>query len=252
MACVRGPPTPPPASLAARYHAAWKHVVARLLADRRVLGATISGSVLRGEGGPTSDLDVYVLVRGRRRWRENGPLRGVYVERFFNAPCWIERYLETGDAPGLHMLGYGVVVVDRHAVFRRLRRRARARLARGPDALTREQRLWQRYLVWDAWLDAQDLRAEGARAPLLAFLEQQVAALVAVHHRLRRRWPPKAKRMLASVQAWDPAFARRLRAWLAADRRSTATLFRRYDALVRHVLAPQDPDRPMRWRSRPE
>lgn len=246
------PLVPPPPALPARYHAAWSAIVARLAADRRVLGATISGSVLRGEGGPTSDLDVYVLVRGRARWRVSGPLHGVYVEEFVNAPCWIERYLASGDAPGLHMLGHGTVVVDRSPVFRRLRRRARARFARGPDALSPEQRLWQRYLVWDAWLDAHDLLAAGGRTQLVCFLEQQIAALIVAHHALRRRWKPKAKRLLESVAAWDPTFARLLGAWYRADRRSPLALFRRYAALVRHVLAPQDPDIPMRWRTRPE
>ena len=101
--------------------------MADLEADAEVLGATVSGSVLRGEGGPTSDLDVYVLIRGAERWRRTYVLEGVLIEEFRNPEAWIRRYLKAlDDVPGIHMLGHGVVVLDRSPVFASLCAQARA------------------------------------------------------------------------------------------------------------------------------
>lgn len=245
------PPAPP--ALPKAYVPAWRRVIADLTADPAVLGATISGSVLRGEGGPTSDLDVYVLVRGDARRRRTHLCEGVLVEEFRNPEAWIRHYFaEQDDAPAFHMLGYGTVVLDRDPAFAPLCAEARRLFDEGPRALTPEKDVVETYVVWDAWCDVKDLLAAGADVEAAGLMQWQMVRTLTAHHRRRRRWLPKLKRLLASLRAWDAPLAAELAAFWGLGGRDARARFARYDAIVRHVLAPHDPDEPVLWQSEPE
>jgi hypothetical protein len=240
----------PPAPLPEAYVPAWRRIVADLAADPEALGATISGSVLRGQGGPTSDLDVYVVIRGDARRRRTYLCEGVLVEEFRNPEVWIRHYLEQqDDAPGLHMLGHGTVVLDRDPVFAALCAEARRRYDEGPRALTPEQDTVEQYLVWDAWCDAKDLLAAGADVQAAGLMQWQMVRTITSHHRRKRRWLPKLKTLLETLRTWDPPLATELASFWGLGGRDARALFARYDAIVRHVLAPHDPDRPVLWAS---
>jgi hypothetical protein len=218
-----------------------------------VLGATISGSVLRGEGGPTSDLDVYVLIGGDARRRRTFVSEGVLVEEFRNPEVWIRRYFERrDDTPAFHMLGYGTVVLDRDSAFGAICTEARRLYDQGPRALTPEQDVWEQYLVWDAWCDVKDLLAAGAHLEAVGLMQWQLARTVTVHHKRKRRWLPKLKRLLESLRTWDAALAAEVEAFWGLGGRDARGLFARYDAIVRQVLAPHDPDRPVLWVTAPQ
>lgn len=244
-----------PEALPLRYHAAWDRLVANLRGDPEILGATVSGSVLRGEGGPTSDLDAYVLVKGSARRRATYLCEGVLVEEFRNPEPWIRRYLASaeGDPPAFHMLGYGAVVVDRDPAFGELRAAARAAYDAGPRALSAEAARWQRYLVWDGWCDVKDLLSiRGDPGAALGLMQLEVWRAVDTLFALNRRWSPKRKRALAAVGDVDPAIAADLVAFWRGPWAEAASAFEPYDRIVRRVLAPHDPDVPMVWASDPQ
>jgi hypothetical protein len=242
------PPTLPPA-----YVPAWNRIVADLRADPEALGATISGSVLRGEGGPTSDLDVYVLIRGDERRRRTYLCEHVLVEEFRNPEGWIRHYFEErDDAPALHMLGHGTVVLDRHPSFAPICEDARRLYAEGPRALTPEKDVVEQYVVWDAWCDVKDLLAAGSDVLAVGLMQWQMVRTITAHHRRQRRWLPKLKQVLGSLREWDAHLATELASFWGLGGRDARASFARYDAIVRHVLAPHDPDRPVLWQSAPE
>ena len=247
---MSSPPAPP--GLPAGYHRAWDSVVAALHADSQVRGATISGSVLRGEGGPTSDLDVYVLVHGRHRWRRTYVCEGVLVEEFRNSEAWIERYLREQDHIAMHMLGHGTRVLDRDGRLGVLCGEARALHARGPAALSEQAAVARRYAVWDGWCDAKDLLATGDPAQTIGWIQSQVVRAVEARHALERHWAPKGKRLLTTLRPWDPTMAELLtRFWMTREGDVRAA-FAVFDEIVRHVLAPHDPDQPLLWVSEPQ
>jgi predicted nucleotidyltransferase len=243
----------PPDSLPARYLGAWHAVCAALAADAQVLGATISGSILRGQGGPTSDLDVYVLVEGEERWRRTFVCEGVLVEEFRNPEPWIRRYVERrDDAPGLHMLGHGQVVLDRDPRFATLRELARAACAQGPRPLAEAELHFRRYMLWDAWCDVKDMLVLGHVEAARGLIQRETHQALALHHVLAGRWLPKVRDLLPALDGWDATAAREVRVLWSAAALDPGVSAAAYDRLIRRVLAPHDPDEPMLWVSQPQ
>lgn len=242
--------TPPPPALPERYRAAWDRVCHELHADPEALGATISGSVLRGLGGPTSDLDVYVWINGAERWRRTYVCEGILIEEFRNSEPWIRRYVERrDDAPGLHMLGFGVVVLDRSPAFGALCSEARNAYELGPRRLSEGDALFLRYSVWDAWGDVKDLSARGDERAARGLIQREVHHNLAARYALEGRWLPKLRDLLPDVLSWDPPLAREICALWSPTSGDLAFSVAAYDRVVRHVLSPVDPDVPFTWTS---
>src|SRR5262249_54478940 len=63
-------------------------------------GIVIAGSIVRGEGGPTSDLDVFVVHDQPWRLREQKRFAGVPAELFVNPPARVRTYFEREHAEG--------------------------------------------------------------------------------------------------------------------------------------------------------
>src|SRR5688500_2167996 len=74
-------------------------------------GIVVSGSIVRGEAGPTSDLDVCVIHDEPWRLREQRRFEGVPVEIFVNPPEQIRRYFASEHDEGrpctAHMFATG-------------------------------------------------------------------------------------------------------------------------------------------------
>ena len=87
-------------SLAAPYDAALRQAVTDLLAWQDPagqhtldpVGIFAAGSILRGQGGPTSDIDLYVIHPAPFRMRLQRRYEGVPFEIFVNPPHQVRRY----------------------------------------------------------------------------------------------------------------------------------------------------------------
>ena len=217
-----------------------------------VLGVMLAGSIVRGEGGPTSDLDVYVVVSSPWRQRRQLLLDGVPVEVFINPPWTIRSYFadeaKDGAPSTAHMLATGVVLYARDGTLEGLRDEARHILAQGPAALTDEELTQRCYFLVDLSEDADDVRENDPDA--LAFvLPMLVERAVALLYARARRWLPKPKRLPTDLEGFDPDAAALLRAYLHEP-----DLLRRYSlacALVERAIAPR-PRRFFSWDSAPE
>src|SRR5689334_13047221 len=77
------------AELAAYAEATWQPI-----------GVIVAGSIVRGEAGPTSDLDVVVVHRAPWRLREQRWFAGVPTELFVNPPAQIRRCFASEHAEG--------------------------------------------------------------------------------------------------------------------------------------------------------
>ncbi len=198
------------------------------------LGVVVSGSIVRGEAGPTSDLDVFIVHAEPWRLRAQRRFAGVPAELFVNPPAQIRRYFASEHAGGrpctAHMFATGEILAP-HPAIDELVREARDWLAR-PLAFTPARLAAQRYAAVDLLDDARDaIAGDPAVAHLL--LAQAVEHIVSHAFLARGRFLPRRKRALAELAELDPAAADLVRRWAARpgpDELAAAL------ALARHVL----------------
>ncbi len=238
-----------PEKLPARYHAAFMAVAADLIADKEVRGATLSGSMLRGEEGPTSDLDINVIVSGKHRQRRQFMVDGVFVEMFRNPLKQVERYFKENDHIAMHMLGYGHVIVDKDGALAKVRKRARALFKAGPPAMKPDTQIYARYSLWDICADVRDLLAARQMLEARALMGKVVWDALAFHYARHRRWEFKPKRMLGDLRSWQPKLARLVEAFFATQGPAATAPF---EAAIAIILAPQKLHEPMIWETKPQ
>lgn len=243
---------PLPDALPERFHAAFLHVARDLHDDPEVLGAVCAGSPLRGEAGPNSDLDFFLIVKGTTRQRRTLIAEGEIVEIFRNPKARILRYFEENDLSAMDMLAYGHVVLDRDGTLRELRDLARRKLEAGPAALTKDQANWQRYRVWDSYLDVKDLLAATDPPAALGLMHKVVWEAIDCCYAINRRWLVKPKRMLNDLRAWDEPLAAMVTEFFQWGKGAARNAFALFEKIVAYTLAPMDIRKPMEWQSEPE
>src|SRR6266702_277850 len=92
-----------------------------------LLGILVTGSHIHGTPGPTSDLDVHVLIKSPRRRRRNIILDGLEIEMFCNPPFQIRRYFAEEENSDQHMFIFGRAIYDPLGVVAELQAEAQAR-----------------------------------------------------------------------------------------------------------------------------
>jgi predicted nucleotidyltransferase len=212
-----------------RYRRAITAVVAEYRRRPEVMAIILAGSVVRGEGGLTSDLDFWLPVDADYRRRKSFLVGDVPVEVFTNPPEQIMRCISSGDYHAMHMMGFGTLLWLRedakaHTLVPRLRQWCRAGYALGPPPLGEEARKMRRYAIIDRLQDAYDiLRSDPPMANLL--MSQVVDQALDLYYAERRVWQPKGKRLLLDLRARDADLARLIERFAAAS-----------DAEVRHQV----------------
>lgn len=199
------------------------------------IGIVVAGSIVRGEAGPNSDLDVFVVHDQPWRRREQRWVEGVPVELFVNPPQQVRRYFVNGHADGCpdtaHMFATGEPLEPVHPVIRDLVAEARDWLARSlepaPDQLES-----LRYAAVDLLDDARDIIACDPVATSL-LLADAVRQIIAYAFWKQRQFQPRRKDAVTALAAIDPAAAELVRRW---SRSSGAEALAAAGALARHVL----------------
>jgi predicted nucleotidyltransferase len=194
----------------------YRRAIAAVLADYRrrpeILAVIVAGSIIRGEGAATSDLDFWIPVNSDYRQRKSFLVGDVPVEIFMNPPEQILNYIASGDYHAMAMMGDGLLLWVREEsreLIIRLRKWCRAGYALGPPALGEEARKARRYAIIDQLQDAHDiLRTDPAMSSLL--MGRVVEQALNLYYAERRIWLPKGKRLLADLRARDPELAVRL------------------------------------------
>jgi predicted nucleotidyltransferase len=207
--------------------------------------AFVAGSVMRGEGTPTSDLDIVVLFpRIERSYRESffyprGDFeRGWPIETFVHDEETIEYYfiekdLKSGVGAIMHMVHDGVPVPTRTALNERIKARANALLDAGPPVVSAADVDYGRYTITGLLDDLIEPRNDDEARAVVASLHHVLA-----NHWLRGkgRWGAHGKTIARRLALADAALARRFDAAFAA-----AFEGNRFDALFAvadEMLAP--------------
>lgn len=149
--------------------------------------AFVGGSVLRGEGTPTSDLDLLVVQDPPDAvYRTTLERFGWPVECFVHSPesvrLWARDDVVTRRRPVLARMGTeGAVVRDADGSAAALRAELQALLEAGPPPLPEPELDHLRYVVTDLVDDLVDRRDPLARALLAGELAHRLTELWALH-----------------------------------------------------------------------
>ena len=174
-----------------------------------VVAINLAGSVARGETDARSNIDLYVIVGGDLRHRDQRIFSGVPVEMFFNPEERARRAFDDdrkeGRAPGVALMAFGHIIYDPDGVFERLRADALDVMEHGP-AVTDEQVTRHRYVAVNQLDNALDVvERDPAMAQILA--TEAVSQAIAVWFIERGGWTPRAKDRLEALRRVDPEAA---------------------------------------------
>ncbi len=198
-------------------------------------GIVVSGSIVRGEAGPTSDLDIVVVHREPWRLRDQRRFAGVPAELFVNPPERIRGYFAAEHGEGrpctAHMLSTGEVLAGDDVVAA-LIAEARDWLAR-PLAPTPAELIARRYAAVDTLDDARDVLASDTAAAHL-LLASAVQHVIEYAFWQRAMFQPRRKHLVPALAAIDAVAADHVRAFAAATSAVSAADIA--SALARHVL----------------
>jgi predicted nucleotidyltransferase len=181
------------------------------------VGVIVSGSIVRGEAGPTSDFDVFVIHDEPWRVREQKRFSGVPAELFVNPPSRVRGYFANEHADArpctAHMLATGEVLGDAAPVVHQLIAEAKDWLTK-PLEPSAEKLAQLRYGPVDLIDDARDVGDPATQRMLLA---DAVRDIVAYAFWARRERQPRRKRVLEALAAIDPQAADMVRRWRTVD-----------------------------------
>ena len=172
-----------------------------------------SGTIVRGTGHATSDLDIVAIHEPPWRQRTQRFFNGVPADMFVNPVFQIRRQMkkdaEAGRPVMAHMLATGVVIHDPTGVAATLQAEARDNLAAGP-AVSNESLIIRRYGIATNFEDAFDLREFDSDRARTLLVESLVEA-VKWHFLNQGRWLPRSKALLTDLDALDPGLGRAIR-----------------------------------------
>jgi hypothetical protein len=188
------------------YATALREAVAYIHDRYQPVGIVVSGTIVRGNHGPSSDLDVVVIHEATWRQRVQRFFNGVPIEMFVNPEFQIRRVILGEPANGRpvmsHMIGTGEIIHDPAGVMFDLQALARQTLSAGPN-FSPESLLAKRYAIATALEDAADIRAvdiDRAQAMLTDTLIEAAKYVFLAN----RRWLPRSKTLLADLDTLDP------------------------------------------------
>lgn len=117
---------------------ALQEAVAYVIEHYNPIGIIGAGSVIRGEGDLTSDIDLYVIFEGDYRQLEHKFFNGVPCQLFCNPTQRMSQYfieergrLNNGPTTA-HMMANGIVILDRDARIEQIREEAKVALQLPP------------------------------------------------------------------------------------------------------------------------
>jgi hypothetical protein len=170
-----------------------------------------AGSVMRGEGTPASDLDLYVLFDSvDDAYRESFTFEGWPVEAFVHdeetATYFINKDRESGHPATISMIKEGLEVPGPTELSARLKQKAAEAYAAGPEPMKDEDiRAW-RYAFTTFLEDIQHPRGPEDRRIMGGLLYSRLAEQAL---RMRVRWGGTDRQALRGLKALDVALAER-------------------------------------------
>ncbi|TFG73790.1 MAG: hypothetical protein E4H27_00065 [Anaerolineales bacterium] len=202
--------------LPAHYDSALHQAVQFILATvPDVCGILVSGTILRGNPSPSSDLDIYVIHQQPWRQRLQRWFNGVPAEIFINPVKKVYEYFtaERGHARPItsHMLHTGFIILALDDNLAELRKQAAVELTRTPDP-TPQQLTITRYLAATRYEDATDI-AQTKPETADMVLGQAVYAMLHYAFLKANCYIPRDKDLLMALAGLDAQLAHKITAF---------------------------------------
>lgn len=224
-------PNLPPA-----YHLSLQTAVEYILARFPVLCIIASGSIIRGNPGPTSDFDICVIHAQPQRQRLQRLFHGVPAEIFVNPPHTIRGYFADEHSEGrpctAHMFVTGFPILVNDPVVTALQEEARTWLQKAPT-VSAQKLLWRRYGIVDLLDNAKDL-LESDPECAARILHQAVDQMVDYSFLSNGRFLPRLKESITKLAEIDPDLGQLTRAYYQTS--NVQTLAQLADTLARRIL----------------
>lgn len=169
--------------------------------------AFVAGSIMRGTGTPSSDIDLVVLHSALpHAHRKSEVFESVPFEAFVHDEGTLRWFLETDLKAGrpvlIRMVTEGIVVGPRPQRAAALRREAEALLFEGPPRLDQEALDRMRYVISGMLTDLMNERPDFERVAIGALLYQALGDFIL---RSSGQWSGTGKWLPREVAALDPA-----------------------------------------------
>ena len=172
----------------------------------------LAGSVIRGEGTRSSDLDIVVIHKELpAAYRRSFTYQGWPVEAFVHDPQTLNYFFwEVDRRSGIptlpSMVVEGKAIPEENRFSRSLKSLAQAVLNAGPPKWTEEDIARARYTITNL---CDDIRAPRNHAELTASASSLYDVLADFYFRSGGRWSAKGKSVPRKLAEADPALARR-------------------------------------------
>ena len=200
---------------------ALREVVAYAIEHYHPLGIIGAGSVMRGEGDLTSDIDLYVIFEGDYRQLEHKFFNSVPCQLFCNPTQQMPRYfveergrLNNGPTTA-HMMVSGTVILDRDPRIKQIIEEARAALQLPPKP-NEDMLQLMRYHAVSALENMLDVRDSD---PDMALLEICNALPNMLHYYFLKQgqYVPRHKDTIEQIRQTDPELAQLIHDLFRAD-----------------------------------
>jgi hypothetical protein len=180
-----------------------RRLVAEHYPDARA--AWLGGSVVRGDAGSTSDLDITVLLSGppaplRRSLEYGGWPVELFVHTEESLRYFADKDQQRRQPSMMRLVGETVVLLDKDGAGARLQQACLAEIAAGPTALTADELNMLRYGITGLLDDLTDASTDDVRTAVASILWQDAARLLLTGS---RRWSGTGKGLLRELYAYD-------------------------------------------------
>jgi len=156
----------------------------------------LAGSIVRGEGTPSSDLDLVVILDSlTAAYRESFYFQGFPVEAFVHDPETLNYFLQEVDRPSgipalAQMILEGIEIPEANEVSQSLKRLAALIIESGPPALSDQDIQKMRYNLTSL---IDDIRQFHSRDELVATGTALYESLADYYFRTNNLWSAKGK-----------------------------------------------------------
>jgi hypothetical protein len=201
-------------SLSERHATALDQAVDFLAARYAPTAIVASGSIVRGTGHATSDLDIVAIHEADWRQRVQRVFNGVACEMFVNPAFQIRRQMEKDAQAGrpvmAHMLATGFIVHDPDGIAAALQQEAIASLDAGPRVAPADLNI-RLYGIATQFEDAGDLvNVDPDRSRTL--LGEALVGAVKWWSLANGRWLPRDKELFEDLDRREPELGAAVRA----------------------------------------
>lgn len=172
----------------------------------------IAGSVMRGEGGPHSDVDLVVLYDSRYEepHRESHIYQNVPIEVFVHNEQAQDYFLEGDRKRGMNvmpsMITEGIVIGRNSELAEQRKAIARRITEQGPPPLNETAQLRARYVITDL---CDDLRDPRCRGQVMGILSKLFTVLGDFYLRVQNHWSGDGKALIKRLRDQNADYAAR-------------------------------------------